>query len=98
MLFADDVVLLSYSVIGLQRQLNVLRDAANELDLVVNLSKSSVIVCLGRVVILLYVKNVFSLKSYKMYSMHCNNRNNLVSSVCFVPLRVWLCLGKSRGG
>jgi hypothetical protein len=44
MLFADDVVLLSYSVIGLQRQLNILRDTAKELDLVVNLSKSNVIV------------------------------------------------------
>ena len=34
MLFADDVVLLSYSVIGLQRQLYILRDTVKKLTLV----------------------------------------------------------------
>ena len=33
MLFADDVVLLSYTVIGLQQQLNILRDTAKKLVL-----------------------------------------------------------------
>ena len=31
MLFADDVVLLSYTVIGLQQQLNIVRDTAKNL-------------------------------------------------------------------
>ena len=44
MLFADDVVLLSYTVIGLQRQLNILKDTAKKLGLVVNSQKSSVVV------------------------------------------------------
>ena len=44
MLFTDDVVLLSHTVIGLQQQLNILRDAAKELGLVVNLQKSNVVV------------------------------------------------------
>ena len=44
MLFADDVVLLSYTVIGLQQQLNILRDTAKRLCLVVNLHKSNVVV------------------------------------------------------
>ena len=44
MLFADDVVLLSYTVIGLQQQLNILRDTAKKLGLVVNLQKSNVVV------------------------------------------------------
>ena len=35
MLFADDVVLLSYTVVGLQQQLNILRDTAKKLGLVV---------------------------------------------------------------
>ena len=44
MLFADDVVLLSYTVIGLQQQLNILRDTAKKLGLVVNLQKSNMVV------------------------------------------------------
>ena len=40
MLFADDVVLMSYTVIGLQQQLDILRDTAKKLGLVVNLQKS----------------------------------------------------------
>ena len=44
MLFADDVVLLSYTVTGLQRQLNILRDTARKLGLVVNFQKSNVVV------------------------------------------------------
>ena len=44
MLFADDVVLLSYTVIGLQQQLNILRGTAKKLGLVVNLQKSNVVV------------------------------------------------------
>ena len=40
MLFADVVVLLSYTVISLQRQLNILGDTARKLGLVVNLQKS----------------------------------------------------------
>ena len=43
MLFADDVVLLSYTVIGLQRQLTILRDTAKKLGLV-NLQKANVVV------------------------------------------------------
>ena len=43
-LFADDVVLLSYTVVGLQQQLNILRDTAKKLGLVVNLQKSNVVV------------------------------------------------------
>ena len=44
MLFADDVVLLSYTVIGLQQQLSIVRDTAKKLGLVVNSQKSNVVV------------------------------------------------------
>jgi hypothetical protein len=44
MLLADDVVLLSETVVGLQTQLNSLCDAASLLQLKVNLSKSNIIV------------------------------------------------------
>ena len=44
MLFADDIVLLSETVIGLQTQLNNLHLAAQKLDLKVNMSKSNIIV------------------------------------------------------
>ena len=42
-LFADDVFLLSFTITGLQHQLNSLNDTANNLALLVNISKSSVI-------------------------------------------------------
>ena len=44
MLFADDVVLLSNTIVGLQQQLNVLRDTAKRLRLVVNFEKSQVVI------------------------------------------------------
>ena len=44
MLFADDVILLSFTITGLQHQLNILNDTVNNLGLVVNLSKSNVVV------------------------------------------------------
>jgi hypothetical protein len=44
MLFADDVALISDSVIGLQTQLNILYNTAKRLDLVVNLDKSNIVV------------------------------------------------------
>ena len=44
LLFADDVVLVSDSVIGLQCQLNILHDTAKKLDLIVNLQKSNIVV------------------------------------------------------
>jgi hypothetical protein len=44
MLFADDVALISDSVIGLQTQLNILYNTAKRLDLVVNLDKSNFVV------------------------------------------------------
>ena len=44
MLFADDVVLLSYTVVGLQHQLNMLAKNADCLDLTVNLEKSNIVV------------------------------------------------------
>ena len=44
MLFADDVILLSFTITGLQHQLNIFNDAANNLSLVVNLSKSNVVI------------------------------------------------------
>ena len=47
LLFADDVVLISDSVIGLQNQLNTLYDSAKELGLVVNFDKSKVVVFRG---------------------------------------------------
>ena len=40
-LFADDVVLLSYTPVGLQHQLNLLARNADALDLTVNLEKSN---------------------------------------------------------
>ena len=43
MLFADDLILLSFTITGLQHQLNILNDTANNLGLVVNLSKSKVV-------------------------------------------------------
>ena len=44
LLFADDVILISDTVSGLQNQLNVLWETANRLSLVVNLDKSNIIV------------------------------------------------------
>ena len=44
MLFADGVILLSFTITGLQHQLYILNDTANNLGLVVNLSKSNVVV------------------------------------------------------
>ena len=44
MLFADDVIFLSFTITGLQHQLNILNDTANNLGLVVNFSKSKVVV------------------------------------------------------
>ena len=40
MLFADDVVPLSNTIVGVQQQLSVLRDTAERLHLVVNFDKS----------------------------------------------------------
>ena len=44
LLFADDLTLLSPTVIGLQNQLNVLQEATQRLGLTVNLDKSKVVV------------------------------------------------------
>ena len=44
LLLADDVVLLSETIIGLQRQLNSLHDASSKLGLKVNKEKSSIVV------------------------------------------------------
>ena len=44
MLFADDVVLLSYTVVGLQRQLDILSNTARRLDLTVNREKSKIVI------------------------------------------------------
>ena len=44
LLFADDVALISDSVIGLQNQLNILSKISRKLDLIVNLDKSNIIV------------------------------------------------------
>ena len=44
LLFADDVVLLSDSVFGLQTQMIVLFNTAKRLDLIINLDKSNIVV------------------------------------------------------
>lgn len=44
LLFADDVALMSYSVVGLQCQLNILCNTANTLGLTVNRDKSKIVV------------------------------------------------------
>ena len=44
LLFANDVVLFSDSVIGLQAQLNIMCCTAKRLDMIVNLDKSNIIV------------------------------------------------------
>ena len=44
LLFADDIVLVSETVVGLQTQLNNLHSAASKLNLTVNLAKSNVLV------------------------------------------------------
>ena len=44
MLFADDVILLSFTITGLQHQLNILNDTANGLGHVLNLSKLNIVV------------------------------------------------------
>ena len=44
MLFADDVVLLSNTIVGLQQQLNVLRDTVKRLHLGVNFEKMQVVI------------------------------------------------------
>jgi hypothetical protein len=44
LLFADDVILMSYTIIGLQHQLNLLQINADKLGLTVNLEKSKIVV------------------------------------------------------
>jgi hypothetical protein len=44
LLFADDVILFSDTVVGLQTQLNILCESAKRLGLIVNLDKSNVVV------------------------------------------------------
>ena len=44
LLFADDMILLSQTVIGLQTQLNSLFSAASRLQLKVNMNKSNIVV------------------------------------------------------
>ena len=44
LLLADDVILMSETVVGLQTQLNSLQHAASELELKVNMNKSNIIV------------------------------------------------------
>ena len=44
MLFADDIVLLPNTIVGLQQQISVLRDTAQRLLLVVNFEKIQVVV------------------------------------------------------
>ena len=44
LMFGDDVILESYTVCGLQNQLNILWETAERLGLAVNLDKSSIIV------------------------------------------------------
>jgi hypothetical protein len=44
LLFADDVVLMSHTVVGLQRQLNILNNTANRLGLSVNKEKTKIVV------------------------------------------------------
>ena len=44
LLLADDVILVSETVVGLQTQLNSLQNAASELELKVNMNKSNIIV------------------------------------------------------
>ena len=44
LLLADDVILMSETVVGLQTQLNSLQHAASELELKVDMNKSNIIV------------------------------------------------------
>ena len=44
MLFAGDVLLISNIAVGLQQQLNILRNAAHKLNLLVNRDKSKIII------------------------------------------------------
>ena len=44
LLFADDVLLLSHTIVGLQHQLNILNDTSKRLGLVVNMDKSKVVI------------------------------------------------------
>ena len=44
MLFADDIILMSATIAGLQNQLNVLHDCTQRLHLNVNLSKTKVMI------------------------------------------------------
>ena len=44
MLFADDIILLSDTILGLQAQLNALKEEADRLQLVVNLDKTNIMV------------------------------------------------------
>ena len=44
MLFADDVLLASYSVVGLQRQIDVLKYFADNLSMTFNMSKTKITV------------------------------------------------------
>ena len=44
LLFADDIVLLSDTIVGLQNQLDVLAQNAMKLDLYVNLDKTNIVI------------------------------------------------------
>ena len=44
LLFADDIVLLSYSAMGLQNQINILEEACKALSLMINFDKTKVMV------------------------------------------------------
>ena len=44
LMFADDVILASYTVCGLQNELNILWETAERIGLAVNLDKSNIIV------------------------------------------------------
>ena len=80
LLFADDIILLSTTVVGLQRQLNSLYTASQRLELRVNMSKTNVIVFrkggyLARYEKWVYGRNVISVvNAYKYLGLYFSTK------------------------
>ena len=85
MLFADDVVLLSDSVIGLQTQLNVLYNTAKRLDLTVNLDKSYIVVFRNGGHLALNEKWCFSNEELEVVNMYKNLGVYFTTRLTFSP-------------
>ena len=87
LLFADDVILASYSVSGLQNQLNILRQFAKNFHMEVNLKKTKIVVFrkggfLGEKEIWWYgQERIQVVNSYKYLGLHFTTKLSLTKAV-----------------